>query len=84
MKAIRFICFCVFLLIGFQAQSQLKVTTVILVRHAEKMVDCTRDPELSPAGKERADRLKAMLLYQLFTVHPIVERKILLSLWPPH
>lgn len=37
-----------------RAQTQ---TTFILVRHAEKENDGTRDPELSSAGKERAIKL---------------------------
>ena len=36
------------------------VTTVVLVRHAEK-VDESRDPELSPAGRKRAEALAAAL-----------------------
>ena len=35
-------------------------TTVFLVRHAEK-VDDSRDPDLTPAGKERAQELAYML-----------------------
>jgi phosphohistidine phosphatase SixA len=35
--------------------------TVILVRHAEKDTDDPRDPTLSPAGRERARRLAALL-----------------------
>jgi 2,3-bisphosphoglycerate-dependent phosphoglycerate mutase len=37
------------------------ITTFILVRHAEKVVDGTKDPELKPEGTERAARLAAML-----------------------
>ena len=36
-------------------------TTFILVRHAEKQIDGTKDPDLSEAGKKRAELL-AMLL----------------------
>lgn len=36
--------------------AQEREVTLILVRHAEK-VDDSADPELSPAGKERAERL---------------------------
>ncbi len=31
--------------------------TILLVRHAEKMDETSRDPELSTAGKQRAERL---------------------------
>lgn len=63
------------------------VTTIIVVRHAEK-VDDSNDPELSPEGEERALRLAQMLentdidvIYStnykrtLGTVHPIAEEK---------
>lgn len=38
-----------------------QVTTFILVRHAEKESDGTRDPELSAEGKLRATRLETLL-----------------------
>jgi broad specificity phosphatase PhoE len=37
------------------------ITTFILVRHAEKVADGSKDPELKPEGNERAARLAAML-----------------------
>ena len=37
------------------------ITTFILVRHAEKVVDGTKDPDLKPEGNERAARLSVML-----------------------
>ncbi len=52
-----------FILIGssaLHAQNPV-VTTFILVRHAEKTNDGTSDPELSPEGKERANRLASLL-----------------------
>jgi phosphohistidine phosphatase SixA len=33
-------------------------TQIFLVRHAEKSTNDPRDPDLSPAGKERAEKLK--------------------------
>ncbi len=41
--------------------SQNSITTFILVRHAEKMVDGSKDPELSEAGKKRAEALAMQL-----------------------
>ncbi|MFM7855055.1 MAG: SixA phosphatase family protein [Flammeovirgaceae bacterium] len=40
--------------IGQGLQAQEKLTTVILVRHAEKENDGSKNPELSEAGKKRA------------------------------
>ena len=43
------------------AQEKKEATTLILVRHAEKVDDGTRDPALSAAGKERAQVLIELL-----------------------
>lgn len=43
------------------------ITTIILVRHAEK-VDDSRDPELSEAGKQRAKKLAEILGSQTIDV----------------
>ena len=44
------------------AQSANGITTFILVRHAEKdLAQSTNDPDLSPEGKERAEKLLALL-----------------------
>jgi len=34
------------------------ITTIILIRHAEKQSDGTNDPNLTPKGEERAQKLK--------------------------
>lgn len=41
--------------------SQDKITTFILLRHAEKGSDDPKDPELKPEGVERANRVVKML-----------------------
>lgn len=41
-------------------EAQDDITTIILVRHAEK-VDDSRDPELSGLGKQRAEKLAQLL-----------------------
>ncbi|MFC2096799.1 phosphoglycerate mutase family protein [Bacteroidota bacterium] len=38
------------------------ITTIFLVRHAEKENDGSRDPELNKKGEERADKLCEMLI----------------------
>ena len=58
MKAIALI---IGLLTGISALSQSPLTTVILVRHAEKSTDNPKDPSLSPEGLERAARLAKLL-----------------------
>lgn len=45
----------------FNVSAQTDVTTFILVRHAEKSNDGTRDPSLSEEGIKRAEALNAML-----------------------
>ena len=43
------------------AVSDLPVTTIFLVRHAEKVKDGRKDPALTPAGVARAERLSKHL-----------------------
>jgi len=59
----KYLLAILFVVQGFEfakAQSPV-VTTVILVRHAEKGTDDPKDPELSEAGKQRAQHLAQVL-----------------------
>jgi broad specificity phosphatase PhoE len=49
------------LLIGTSALYAQTVTTFVLVRHAEKASDGSKDPELAPEGVARAQALQQML-----------------------
>lgn len=55
----RAIVLCFFFFASLQCAGQ--TTIFILFRHAEKMQDGTKDPDLSAAGQERATRLAALL-----------------------
>lgn len=57
--ALIFVWFC--LLLSGCTQAQDRVTTFILVRHAEKENDGTKDPDLTEAGKQRASELVRVL-----------------------
>ncbi|HNT50664.1 MAG TPA: phosphoglycerate mutase family protein [Cyclobacteriaceae bacterium] len=50
-----------FLTLSFSQANAQTVTTVILVRHGEKSTDDPKDPELSEAGKQRAQQLMKVL-----------------------
>lgn len=61
MKLFSLIALTVAILCSFTAvAAQSKSKTIIFVRHAEKM-DASADPDLSPEGKERAQRLAKVL-----------------------
>jgi broad specificity phosphatase PhoE len=60
MKYLLVVLFVVQVFEFTQAQSP-TITTVILVRHAEKGTDDPKDPELSEAGKQRAQHLAQVL-----------------------
>ncbi|MCK6617625.1 MAG: histidine phosphatase family protein [Cyclobacteriaceae bacterium] len=59
---IRIIALCL-ILVPMLTYGQQTPTTFILLRHAEKdMKQSTNDPDLSEAGKKRAQRLASMLI----------------------
>jgi 2,3-bisphosphoglycerate-dependent phosphoglycerate mutase len=60
----RPLLFLFFVALGFNVYSQSTITTYILLRHAEKGDDGTKDPDLSPAGKMRAEALVKTLAKQ--------------------
>jgi 2,3-bisphosphoglycerate-dependent phosphoglycerate mutase len=58
MKKLAVLIFAFLTAIAF---AQVPVTTVILVRHAEKVMDAGDDPGLTEAGQTRAERLALIL-----------------------
>lgn len=57
----RVILFCIALTLGTEVFSQDKLTTFILVRHAEKVMDGSKNPALTEIGMQRAQRLVTLL-----------------------
>lgn len=57
----RYIVFLIFLLVTCQLCAQSTSTTFILLRHAERAEDGTKDPDISAVGKDRAQRLVNLL-----------------------
>lgn len=58
----RHTIFTALLLFGLASHAQEKITTFILIRHAEKdLTQSTNDPDLSLAGKKRAINLAEIL-----------------------
>jgi 2,3-bisphosphoglycerate-dependent phosphoglycerate mutase len=54
--SVKFVISVLFLFCVFASGAAAQEKTILLVRHAEK-VDSSADPELSPEGKQRAERL---------------------------
>ena len=58
---IRLILLCSFLASQISGFAQEQITTFLLIRHAEKGDDGTKDPDLTEAGRQRSVRLTEML-----------------------
>lgn len=53
-------CLLVALAVNSALAQEPAATTIVVVRHAEKM-DSSRDPDLAPEGRDRAERLRDLL-----------------------
>lgn len=60
-------CLSLFILSSFAQES--KLTTIVVVRHAEKANDGSKDPALTELGAQRALRLKAMISSKVTAVY---------------
>jgi 2,3-bisphosphoglycerate-dependent phosphoglycerate mutase len=60
----RSLLLCTFLAFQISGFAQETITTFLLIRHAEKGDDGTKDPDLTEAGKQRSIQLVEMLKNQ--------------------
>lgn len=61
MKKLIFLFVLLISVVTFSQETQKTITKIIVVRHAEKADDGTKNPPLSPEGLARSERLSAML-----------------------